>query len=987
MSKTLLLVLLLKIITIYAGIEFCPKQMKIHNALDMNKTTNFKGDHLSLYNKIYIFSRFTIYLIIELNETSLTSEKLSMILAKYPIERGGNKKNKQENYAIKFHYSKFGEIKSTIKIRKYSNEDESYSNIKEYNRTIDNQDFKQINEIRTINYKIMYINNELTMYSENTMIYKEKIDLKTSFGDYAHIYLKLKSSKIIIKDFIICDSPQDITNLRNLENNEKFQLEVDKICIESSPNYLRSGNTHILPGVYMDLKDENGNLILNIGDKSIYNRNFLNNLVNVSHSKNSKFIKRVTTNKDNQIVVYLKTINSGELYLTSNYFKNIEKYIITVKNLEINTEKTQAEIFGNTEDVAGNIFKLKIILKDKYGSIIHDIEDSELEKFEVKIILPDNSTINCNKGLFDNNEKILIFKNNITIAGESMFDVKYNNENIKCNNCKVKVIPNEMKINNIIINYIHNESRIELNENITNVINKDNNLTYEILFYDEYNNRINDKIIYGLNTKFIGLESQIDLCQDNKASSKIIYLCDNYNNNKNWYYLVNGEYSLEVEYLSKTKKYYIEIKGEFEDGSNGKLDINNTILSTNEIMEISGENKIISIELRTNDDKRKNYWYDEPYNEIEISFKNNDNCSRNITRGDEPGKYNISFICLNIIGESLISLKIEGEELQKKISLLIVPNDVKFFSLNDSFIDNNKLPLGNADNPYIIKLQLFDINNNTINCPNIFNYQFSNSNSVLSDFDCDLNQIIYINKSFIISDEYLFIIPIINKTYSFNITHGEPVFDINYTEQIETGEKANLTLSLDIKDKYNNSIPIEDIINNINITFTNKTENNYNIISYIDELNKLMKFSNKDIITKSGSYFWTIYYNGKKINDSIELITKAIPIIDLYNIKLIVNNNIIITNNSNIGGNDSSLDIAFIPRDSYGNEMSTSNLNNITVGGAIYLNNSNETTSYIQCNSYGCQALVPMRKNYRINIRFKLNDIVVDYYFTYSKSK
>ena len=301
MSKTLLLVLLLKIITIYAGIEFCPKQMKIHNALDMNKTTNFKGDLLSLYNKIYIFPRFTIYLIIELNETSLTSEKLSMILAKYPIERGGNKKNKQENYAIKFHYSKFGEIKSTIKIRKYSNEDESYSNIKEYNRTIDNQDFKQINEIRTINYKIMYINNELTMYSENTMIYKEKIDLKTSFGDYAHIYLKLKSSKIIIKDFIICDSPQDITNLRNLENNEKFQLEVDKICIESSPNYLRSGNTHILPGVYMDLKDENGNLILNIGDKSIYNRNFLNNLVNVSHSKNSKFIKRVTTNKDNQI--------------------------------------------------------------------------------------------------------------------------------------------------------------------------------------------------------------------------------------------------------------------------------------------------------------------------------------------------------------------------------------------------------------------------------------------------------------------------------------------------------------------------------------------------------------------------------------------------------------------------------------------------------------------------------------------------------------
>lgn len=280
----------------------------------------------------FIYSpRFIIYLSIEFNETLLlTSEKLSMILAKYPIERGGNKKNKQENYnyIIIFYYSKFGKTKSTIKIKKYSNEDESYSNIKEYNRAIDNKDFEQINEIKKINYKIMYLNNELIIYSENTMIYKEKIDLKTSFGDYAHIYLKLKSSKIIIKDFIICDVPQNLTYLRNLKDNEKFQLEVDKICIESSPNYLRSGDVHFLPQIYMNLIDENGSLISNIKDKSIYSRNFLNNLINVSHCKHSKFVKRVTTNEDNQIVVYLKTKNSGELYLTSNILKILRNILL-----------------------------------------------------------------------------------------------------------------------------------------------------------------------------------------------------------------------------------------------------------------------------------------------------------------------------------------------------------------------------------------------------------------------------------------------------------------------------------------------------------------------------------------------------------------------------------------------------------------------------------------------------------------------------------
>jgi len=50
-------------------------------------------------------------------------------------------------------------------------------------------------------------------------------------------------------------------------------------------------------------------------------------------------------------------------------------------------------------------------------------------------MLPDNSIINCNKSFFNNNENILVFENIITLAGESTFEVKYNNKNVKCNNC------------------------------------------------------------------------------------------------------------------------------------------------------------------------------------------------------------------------------------------------------------------------------------------------------------------------------------------------------------------------------------------------------------------------------------------------------------------------------------------------------------------------------------------------------------------------
>ena len=227
---------------------------------------------------------------------------------------------------------------------------------------------------------------------------------------------------------------QELNNIRNLEENEYIKLDINETYIESIPNNLRSGNTHMIPLVFIIEKDGNGNLIHDLRDKSKYNINILNGLVNVTHSKNSQFIKRISIAKDINLVIFLDSKSSGQFYLTSNYFNNIDKYIININNLEINEENIEGEIYGDNEGTAGNIFKLKILLKDKYGLRIDEIEDSDKEKFEVKIMLPDNSTINCNKRLLYNNENILIFENIITLTGDSIFEVKYNNKNIKCNN-------------------------------------------------------------------------------------------------------------------------------------------------------------------------------------------------------------------------------------------------------------------------------------------------------------------------------------------------------------------------------------------------------------------------------------------------------------------------------------------------------------------------------------------------------------------------
>ena len=185
-----------------------------------------------------------------------------------------------------------------------------------------------------MNYSFIYTNNELIMYSENETIYKEKIDLKKMFGEYASISLKsknsIKSPIINFKDFVICDSSQELNNIRNLEENENIKLEIDEIYIESS-NYLRSGNVYTIPNVYIIVKDGNGNLIPDLKNKSIYSKKFLKSLVNVTHSKNSKFMKSITIDKENNLVIFLDSKSSGQFYLTSNYFNNIDKYLISFK--------------------------------------------------------------------------------------------------------------------------------------------------------------------------------------------------------------------------------------------------------------------------------------------------------------------------------------------------------------------------------------------------------------------------------------------------------------------------------------------------------------------------------------------------------------------------------------------------------------------------------------------------------------------------------
>jgi hypothetical protein len=341
-------------------------------------------------------------------------------------------------------------------------------------------------------------------------------------------------------------------------------------------------------------------------------------------------------------------------------------------------------------------------------------------------------------------------------------------------------------------------------------------------------------------------------------------------------------------------------------------------------------------------------------------------------------------MCTKKIGENQIILKIEGKEVQKKIDLLVIPYDVNFFSSNDTLIENNIMPSGNADNPYIIKFKLVDINNKTIDCPDKFSYHFSNSNTTFTDYHCNSNQTLYINNSFTKMDKYSFIIPMMNKTYLFNINHGEPIIDIKYidcTEKIDIGQKANIILSLDVKDKYNNSVSEEEIINNLNIILGYRDINDTLFSLEIEENeNGLLKYSTKIGIQTIDSYLWRIFYNGKNIDTSKDYITKVYPETSF------VISNTHFNNGSTINCIGNKLKININSKDQFGQEIETNIFK--MEKASMYSNNSyvGELECEVQLYDIDCDIrCVNFKDDSFLLFKFNLNDNTAIFFFDVKK--
>ena len=214
----------------------------------------------------------------------------------------------------------------------------------------------------------------------------------------------------------------------------------------------------------------------------------------------------------------------------------------------------------------------------------------------------------------------------------------------------------------------------------------------------------------------------------------------------------------------------------------------------------------------------------------------------------------------------------------------------------------------------------------------------------------------------------------------FNINHGEPIIDIkyiNHTEEIRIGQKASITLSLDVKDKYNNSVPKEEIINDLNISLYRDI--NYTLFSLEIEENKngLLKYSTKNEIQIADSYTWRIFYNGKNISN--DYITTVIALSDFsyFEIKLEGNT---IKNGSTIECRENEvMYISIYPKDQNGKTLETSEfieayfINNQKNGKLKFIKDGYNYEFPVECNF--------MEKDSNIYLIYKINDTTGTFVF------
>ena len=698
------------------------------------------------------------------------------------------------------------------------------------------------------NYEV----NINSMTFKNSYGLKEKdLVIKKEIGD------KNGQMRLYITQYVATTKGKD--NIIYLEYEKKQVTQHITLRIKCHPDLMEleyhSGavdGTVINPSIVKFIpRDKYGNLYTDLFNETLYPKERLEKLTQgVSEEKYDLTTNNYVTEAQDFLYVQYGCRKVTTIRLTAKgYNPNTYRYKLWSGPIDPDTSYAKIEKTDNVR--AGDPTKLTIYPRDKYENNVTNATKDDLAKFDVdyevdndykKDISDTCETTNFIDD-FDCNTKV-------TKAGVVEFTVEYDDKTVKCLNCVFDISPGPIDFSKTKV-YNKNENK-EMSKTELNILPVTIKPKFSLHFFDQYLNPIKDeKEVEALNVTTDIVVTDVKLCVSNHGLIKLSELCKSQNNDENeekWSFLPNGDnYKLIATEQTKKEQLTFPVKliGGFtcEDDDCDSEPVDDVYLNPQELTLMAGEEDIVFMELRTANNKRKNYWYTDVDNNIKIEFpsENKGNCTYSLSRADLPGQYNIKFKCYKTIERQQADVKVENKLVPKPIYIKVIANapfTSKLFTMSREEITKPYLGSVSVEDQFQMINILYDKYENQITDIQfdlaILQIKMAPANfSKVHQWSVDLapqsnGEILITLKSTYAIEHYVVGKYFPLEKYTIIFTPGEPNADNSELEVSDTEKYVGETVKIFItpKDRYNNIIDASQFkdVSPYQVKYTNKAD-------------------------------------------------------------------------------------------------------------------------------------------------------------------
>ena len=618
--------------------------------------------------------------------------------------------------------------------------------------------------------------------------------------------------------------------------------------------------------------DEYGNICTQIFDPKEYPKNKLEALTNGKSTNNYPITSNIKA--ENGILYVQYSCNKvTTIQVKSGYFGKTYSY--KLNSGPIHPSTSYAQVVAKKTVIAGEVHTINIYPKDVNGNDVTSFGNSEISNFELQYSFDKefykSISKDCKKKV-QGTTSFITCQTTITKSGDIKFIASYSEKSIECKNCEYKILPHSLDFSKTkVVNQNNNE---EMSRTKTNVIPIINTPRFALSFYDKYMNAIiNKDEVQKLNVQTRIDVSDIKLCMENGNLNKISFLCKSTSNDENeerWKYIPSKKTYKYIVYTQKASLVYpLEIKGGYKSGEPGPVDFSKTYVHPTSLKLVAGEEEKITLELRTKDRLRKNYWYQNVETHLGVKFTNNvKDCKYTIEKGNNPGQYTIKLTCTKKRDAFTTIVVVENKEVPQKVSMKVIPNDParsELLAMNRKAITNKNLGSVSVESKFQMINKLYDKHDNLITdlsfdlsklkikiepTVSVENYNYKVETVAQKN-----GEILVTLKSTYAGDHVVSGLLLPLPQYSIKFTHGRPNPENSILEvgQKEAWVAEKINIYITPYDKYFNLIDANEYAKTS--PYQVKYTNGGNTIKVITEKPSIKKVNNVKVLSYSGAFY------------------------------------------------------------------------------------------------------------------------------------